>query len=130
MTRNLVIRFVKPEMTAESICADVEHIHQCEVVGLRFELGHAFLSLSSIQSATHARSCFLSRLKYKGTRIEFYPDECDQPLPEASQPMHVSKPTKASKPNQLAHSKGYATTNPFSLLDYSATSEDEDSWWS
>ena len=33
-----------------------------------------------------------SRLKYKGSRIEFYPDECDQPLPPIVK-KHVKRPS-------------------------------------
>ncbi|KAJ9499727.1 hypothetical protein LTR99_000355 [Exophiala xenobiotica] len=79
-TRNLVIRFHKPYMTAESIRDDLEHIHNLEVVSIRFSKEHCFISLNAIPHALTARSCMHSRQKYKCVSIEFYPDECAQPI--------------------------------------------------
>src|SRR6266852_3194342 len=72
VTRNLVIRFPKPDMNVESIKEDLDHIHRLEVVNITFDnAGHAFVSLNSVYQALIARSCMSSRLKYKGTtRIE------------------------------------------------------------
>jgi hypothetical protein len=78
-TRNLVIRFVKPHVTADSLRLDLEHIHRLEIVDIRFENGHAFVSLNNVALALTARNCMHSQAKYKGMRIDFYPDECDQP---------------------------------------------------
>lgn len=92
-SRNLVIRFAKAEMTEESIREDLEHIYRLEVVSVRFEFGHAWVSLNSVQQAVTARSCMSSRFKYKGTRIEFYPDECAELLPPYVKRQPQSQPT-------------------------------------
>ncbi|KIW91859.1 uncharacterized protein Z519_07829 [Cladophialophora bantiana CBS 173.52] len=110
-TRNLVIRYVGPNMTADSIREDLDHIHGLEVVNLFFEDGHAYISLNSIRSALTARNCMLSRLKYKRLKIAFYPDECAQPLPPAS----ISPSQKLSdfRPAGISHQ------NRFEVLDES-----------
>jgi hypothetical protein len=69
-------------MTVESIKEDLGHIHRLEVVSIAFgDASHAFISLNSVSHSLVARSCMSSRLKYRSTRIEFYPDECGQSLP-------------------------------------------------
>lgn len=85
-TRNLVIRFPKPEVTAKVIRDDLEHIHTLEVVDLHFRNGHAWISLNGIKNAITARSCMSSRLRYRGSRIEFWPDECAGPFPSRTKP--------------------------------------------
>ncbi|EXJ58054.1 hypothetical protein A1O7_05477 [Cladophialophora yegresii CBS 114405] len=91
LTRNLVIRFAKEEWTAQSIREDLEHIHQLEIVDSFFRNGHAYLSLNSIQHALTARTCMHSQLKYKKLRIDSWPDDCAQPLPNATikQPQYL-----------------------------------------
>ena len=84
-TRNLVIRNAKADMTRQSICDDLEHIHHLKVVDINVIRDEAYISLNSVQNAISARSCMQSRLKYKACRIEHYPDECDQPLPDVPQ---------------------------------------------
>lgn len=109
-TRNLVIRFVKADMTEESIRDDLEHIYRLEVVSCHFEFGHAWLSLNSIQQAVTARSCMGSRFKYKGCRIEFYPDECAEPLPPYVKRQPQSKPaTLRSKKSTYNFNNKFAT---------------------
>lgn len=80
-TRNIVIRFAKKDMTPETVREDLEHIHRLEVVDIFTTENHIFISTNSIQHAITARHCMQSRLKYKGSRIEFFEDECDQVLP-------------------------------------------------
>ena len=81
-SRNLVIRFPESDMTPESIRDDLEHIHNLEVVDVTMLAGgHLLVSTNDISLAVTARTCMSSRLKYKGSRIEFYPDECCEPLP-------------------------------------------------
>ena len=107
-SRNLVVRFIKPDMTPEDLREDLAHIHRLEVVEVSFDSGHAYISLNSIQQAITARSCMLSRFKYKGTRIEFYPDECDQPLPTIVK-KHVPRPSPV-------HARTWSHRNRFALL--------------
>ena len=101
-TRNIVVRFVKPDISSESIRQDLEHIDRLEVVGITHNDGHAFISLNGVTAAVTAKTCMASRKKYKGARIEFYPDECDQPLPSISkkQPKRP-QPTKAATVSRM-----------------------------
>ncbi|OQV06770.1 hypothetical protein CLAIMM_11297 [Cladophialophora immunda] len=109
-TRNLVIRFVHPELNEDIIRADLDHIHYLEVVDLFFKKGHAYISLNSIRSAITARSCLMSRLKYKRFQIDFHQDDCAQPLPQ--------KPS-ATEPVAFSHK------NPFQLL-FDASEESQE----
>lgn len=84
-TRNLVVRFPRPEITAALILDDLEHIHRLEVLEVHFRDGHAWISLNGIRQSITARSCMLSRLRYRGCRIDFWPDECDQSPPTTRQ---------------------------------------------
>jgi hypothetical protein len=68
-------------MTAETVRRDLEHIHQLEVVDIITTENHIFISTNSIKHAITAKHCMASRLKYKGTKLEFFEDECDQILP-------------------------------------------------
>jgi hypothetical protein len=54
-------------------------------------------------------------LVYKGTRIEYYPDECAEPLP---------RPLKAQNPVPRVPMKPTAIVNQYSLL---STGSDDDS---
>jgi hypothetical protein len=108
-TRNLVVRFAKPSMTPDSIREDLEHIHNLDVVDIKLENGHAYVSTNGISWAVTAKSCMASRLKYKGTRIDFYPDECDEPLPPV-----VKKPRPP--PNQPKKVPSVPHKNRFALL--------------
>lgn len=80
-SRNLVIRFPKPEVTEQIVRDDLEHINTLEIVSVQAIQGHIFISLSGVRQALAARSCMMHRLRYKGSRIEFWPDECAEPFP-------------------------------------------------
>jgi hypothetical protein len=110
-TRNLVVRFVKADMTEDSIREDLEHIYRLEVVSCHFEFGHAWVSLNSVQQAVTARSCMGSRFKYKGCRIEFYPDDCAEPLPPYVKRQPQSRPAKGRRKEPA-----YFSNNRFATL--------------
>lgn len=118
-TRNLVIRFPKSDMNPESVRDDLEHIHLLEVVDISFVEGHLHVSLNDINTAAIARSCMSSRLKYKGSRIEFFPDECSAPLPRI-----VKKAAKPAIPALPA--KTTFNVNRFQMLTIDSSTEDED----
>lgn len=80
-TRNLVLRFPKPGVTEQTVRDDLEHIDLLEIVAIQNTGGHFYISTNSVGSAVTARSCMLHRSRYKGSRIEFYPDECAEPMP-------------------------------------------------
>jgi hypothetical protein len=107
-TRNIVVRFAPKGMTEKTIRDDLEHIHRLEVVNIVTIENHIFISLNGIQWAITARHCMQSRLKYKGTRIEFFEDECDQVLPVIErrifkkQQENVKRPATISMANRFA----------------------------
>ncbi|KAH7127695.1 hypothetical protein EDB81DRAFT_846505 [Dactylonectria macrodidyma] len=79
-TRNLVIHNCDPNHTEESIRDDLEHIHNLVVIHIDFVRGDCFISTNSIHNAMFARTCMMSRVKYRGSRIQWAADECAQPL--------------------------------------------------
>lgn len=85
-TRNVVIRGVRPDITEERLRDDLDHIHNLIVINVLFQHDDAYLSLNSIHNSMFARTCLMSRGTYKGMRIEWYPDECAQPLPKVEYP--------------------------------------------
>ena len=119
-TRNLVIRHIQPDMTSQSIRDDLDHIHNLEVVEINIIYDEAYVSLNSVQFAFTARSCMQSRLKYKNCKIEFYPDECDQPLPQIPY-----KPTKKLDPPKEKAS--HVGLNRFHILAGDEFEDDDES---
>ncbi|KAK3401011.1 hypothetical protein B0T20DRAFT_405775 [Sordaria brevicollis] len=115
-TRNLVIRRCGSKFTEESIREDLDHIHNLAVINVEFTGGHCFISLNAVHIAVYARTCMLSRLKYKTYRIDWVVDECAQPydrLPAPKQPKEPSLP------------KPTAPANRFQLLNLEDDGEDE-----
>ncbi|MCJ1390529.1 hypothetical protein MMC18_003389 [Xylographa bjoerkii] len=99
-SRNLIVRGVHPNITAERIREDLDHIHNLIVIDIHFHQGDAFISLNSVHNSLFARTCMMSRGAYKTARIEWFPDECAQPLPKIQ---HLPKkentaPVKTSNP--------------------------------
>lgn len=113
------MRFAQPNMTADSIREDLDHIHRLEIISIMFEGGHAYISTNSIARAITARTCLLSRFKYKDSRIEFYPDECDQPLPRIAE----KKSTRQTPPSDKAAT--FSRINRYALLA-DPTQDDDD----
>ena len=107
-TRNLVVRFVKPTITAKSILEDLEHIHLLEVVDVTLKDGHAFISTNGINWAVTAKTCMCSRLKYRGQRIEFFPDECEQPLPSIVKKQQQKRESSVNRPASISHLNRFA----------------------
>ncbi|CAG9993321.1 unnamed protein product [Clonostachys byssicola] len=110
-TRNLVIRKCGLNHTVKSIREDLEHIHNLVVLRVEFARGDCHISTNSVTAATFARTCMMSRLKYKGSRIEHDVDECCQPLDQAPF-KRLSRPKPAVKERRPS-----TTTNRFNLLD-------------
>lgn len=98
-TRNILIRFAERNgLTETRIREDMEHICNFVIVDITFRDGHAYMSSNSVHNALFARTCMMSRRSYKGCKIEFYPDECDVPLPVRTQsiPVATKEPRKQS----------------------------------
>lgn len=109
-TRNIVVRgAVERKITADQIRDHLDHIHNLVVIDVKMNNGDAYISTNSINNAGFARTCMMSRLAYKGLRIEHFPDECAVPLP---------KPTvRAQAPTSFPRAKTVATANPYTVLD-------------
>lgn len=115
--RNLLIRPAKAGITPGSICEDLEHIHQLKIVNITAMNDGILVSLNSISHAITARTCMSSRFKYKGTRIEFAPDECNEALPQ-----HNVEESRILKNQHVKPSMGQ---NRFEMLTVD-DAEDED----
>ncbi|KAK6851841.1 hypothetical protein PG990_015026 [Apiospora arundinis] len=98
-TRNMIIRRVDPNHTEDSIRDDLEHIHNLIVIKIEFLGGSCHIKTNSVHNAMFARTCMMSRAKYKGSKIDWDVDECAQPLrveqkPSPPKPQHVPSPKK------------------------------------
>lgn len=119
-TRNIALHNVNPTITESLIRKDLEHIHNLIVVSVNFKDGNAYISTNSVHNALFARSCMMSRFTYKGTRIAFYPDECDEPLPK------VPAPVPAKAENQAPQRKRHPHANRFQLLSLDGAEDEND----
>ncbi|KAI1132940.1 hypothetical protein F5Y10DRAFT_229759 [Nemania abortiva] len=79
-TRNLIIRRCGAHHTEDSVREDLEHIHNLIVVKVEFVGGSCYIKTNSVHNAMFARTCMMSRATYKGSKIEWDIDECDQPF--------------------------------------------------
>ena len=109
-TRNLMIRNVHSSITEDRLREDLDHIHNLIILDITFRHGDAYLQLNSIHNSLFARTCMMSRATYKGLRIEWYPDECAEPLPKLS--FAVKKENRARSPPK----KPNVTVNRFQML--------------
>ncbi|KAG9255193.1 uncharacterized protein F5Z01DRAFT_673149 [Emericellopsis atlantica] len=109
-TRNLVIRAYRHEKSEKAIRDDLDHIHNLVVIKVEFNNGDCYISTNSISAASFAKTCMMSRLKYKGSRIDFAADECAQPLESIPCPI-------ASRPDGAKDFQANANVNRFALLD-------------
>ncbi|KAK4193589.1 hypothetical protein QBC35DRAFT_445930 [Podospora australis] len=121
-TRNLSLAEWDRRHTEEVIRDDLDHICNLSVVKITYDGRICHISLNSVQSALWARSCMMSRLRYKGRTIQFDADECAQPypIPAATKKKETFQPRKASN----------AGANRYQLLhdcgDEEAEEEEED----
>ncbi|EGE78564.1 hypothetical protein BDBG_07091 [Blastomyces gilchristii SLH14081] len=117
-SRNLIIRSVHPNLTESKIRDDLEHIHNLVVIDITFDKGNAYISTNSVHNALFARTCMMSRLAYKGMKIEYYPDECADPLPKVQYvPKKVAPQPPARKPAPM--------TNRFQMLNMDGANDSE-----
>ncbi|VUC26492.1 unnamed protein product [Clonostachys rosea] len=112
-TRNLVIRKCGLNHTMKSIRDDLEHIHNLVVLKVEFASGNCYIGTNSITAAAFARTCMMSRQKYKCSRIEYDIDECCQPLDQEP----FRRPSRAKPPPAVKERRPSTTTNRFNLLD-------------
>ncbi|KAL2146047.1 hypothetical protein VTI28DRAFT_5386 [Corynascus sepedonium] len=118
-SRNLVIQEYDNRHTEEIIREDLDHIHNLVVVKIEFIGGSCYIGLNSVHNAIYARQCMLSRLRYKGKKINFDVDECAQPYPQpALKPRKEAAPPKPKKVFA-------AVPNRFQLLNLDDGDDDE-----
>lgn len=119
-TRNVIIRGITPSITEELIRHHLDHIHNIVVISVSFENGDAYISLNSINNSLFARTCMMSRVTYKGMKIEWYPDQCSQPLPKTQ---YAPKKENAAPPQPK---KVASTMNRFQMLNMDGTEDDSE----
>ncbi|CAI6340333.1 unnamed protein product [Periconia digitata] len=123
-TRNLVVRGAHGKLTADQIRDHLDHIHNLVVVDIYFKDGNAYVFTNSIHNALFAKTCCMSRLLYKGLRIDWHPDECAVPVPRKTKKLDNSLSSVAMK--------SMRTANRYTLLetewDYDSDSEEEGSY--
>ncbi|KAG8530008.1 uncharacterized protein KY384_005490 [Bacidia gigantensis] len=116
-TRNLVIRGVHNNITEERLRDDLDHIHNLVVIEVTFERGDAFIELNSIHNSLFARTCMMSRTGYRGMKIEWYPDECSQPLPKKQS--NFRKENRVPSPSKRLNT----AVNRFQMLGIDGTED-------
>ncbi|KAK2761868.1 RNA recognition motif containing protein [Colletotrichum kahawae] len=118
-TRNLVIRRCDPNLTEEGIRDDLEHIHNLVVVRVSFRGGSCYIGTNSVHNAIFARTCMMSRFKYKGSRIDWDVDECSQTLEKFQYSRAPAQPLSTKTPLD-------PMANRFQLLHLDDDEDDED----
>jgi hypothetical protein len=107
---------------------DLEHIHNLIVISVTINKGDIYISTNSVHNALFARTCMMSRSLYKGLKIDWYPDECANPLPRFQE-------KAAARPPPFPAAKGFAkirktqasNSNLFALLDIDETENNDTS---
>ncbi|CAJ2506055.1 Uu.00g001850.m01.CDS01 [Anthostomella pinea] len=100
-TRNMIIRRCDPKHTEDTIRDDLEHIHNLVVIKVEFIGGSCYIKTNSVHNAMFARTCMMSRATYKGSKIEWDVDECEQPI-EVIQKMPPQPVPQRAPPNKAA----------------------------
>ncbi|KAK1980564.1 hypothetical protein LZ30DRAFT_594568 [Colletotrichum cereale] len=118
-TRNLVVRRCDQSLTKESIRDDLEHIHNLIVIRVIFSGDSCHIGTNSVHNAMFARTCMMSRQKYKRSKIEWDVDECAQPL-EVTQ-THRGQPHVLSSKQPMN-----PMANRFEVLKLDANDGDEE----
>ncbi|KAI8937028.1 hypothetical protein NX059_006248 [Plenodomus lindquistii] len=117
-TRNLVVRGAAAKLTADQIRDHLDHIHNLVVVDINFKNGDAYISTNSVHNALFARTCMMSRTVYKGLRVEYYADECADPLPPRT--------TRVRPPIRYGQMKPMPVVNQYAILGAGSDDESED----
>lgn len=123
-TRNLIIRGVnKARHTEESIREDLDHIHNLVVIKVEFIGNDCHIKTNSVNYALFARTCMMSRGKYRGTKIEYGSDECAQPY-EVDQLSKPQIPQRREAPPLRKGSSNLA--NRFEVLNIDGEESDDE----
>ncbi|KAI0023245.1 hypothetical protein F4780DRAFT_777025 [Xylariomycetidae sp. FL0641] len=128
-TRNLVVRRCDPRLSEDSIRDDLEHIHNLIVIKVHFRGSSCYIKTNSVHNAMYAKTCMQSRLKYKGSKIEWDVDECTQPLEVARKRAPSPQPQPQPHQPQLQRAappkKGLGLQNRFDMLRMDDDDNDE-----
>lgn len=121
-TRNLVIRNAADKgLTEAQVREDMEHIHNLIIIDVTFRGKDAYISTNCCHNALYARTCMMSRSAYKGCKIEFFPDECDVPLPQRTFTPRATTAGATSKRSQKT-----PIANRFGVLNIDGTEANSD----
>ncbi|TAQ86282.1 hypothetical protein B7494_g5405 [Chlorociboria aeruginascens] len=111
-TRNLVIFNRNPKHTEKAIRDDLEHIHNLVIIKVSLNGTNVYISTNSVHNAMFARTCMMSRATYKGSKVEWYEDECAAPLETLERPLRPLKENQSAKKK-----KNTFLMNRFQLLN-------------
>ena len=101
---------------------DLHHIHGLVIVDIDFSKGDMFLSFNAIRLALFARTCLRSQSMYRKCSIEFYADQCAEPLPAVSTRVRSpDKTTHKSRPSLSNRLQSFK--NRFQLLSLDGTED-------
>ncbi|KAB5557955.1 hypothetical protein GE09DRAFT_1117267 [Coniochaeta sp. 2T2.1] len=116
-TRNLVIKGInRARHTEETIREDLDHIHNLIVIKVEFIGGDCHIRTNSLNYALFARTCMMSRGKYRRTKITYGGDECAEPYPHV-EPARLQVPTAHQQRREGPPlGKGSNLSNRFQLL--------------
>jgi hypothetical protein len=122
-SRNLIIRNAASRLTEAKIRDDLDHIHNLVIVEVRFKANDVVIATNSVHNALFARTCMMSRMPYRGLRIDWEPDECASPLTKPGL-ISVAKPAPKNTKSTLL-----VKPNIYDLLemDPAEASSDEES---
>ncbi|KAI9049276.1 hypothetical protein LZ554_007123 [Drepanopeziza brunnea f. sp. 'monogermtubi'] len=107
-TRNIIVQNCSPKFTEKMIRDDLEHIHNLVVIDVAFRGQNCYISTNSVHNSMFSRTCMMSRAIYKGSKIEWGPDECAAPL---------ERPVQFRKQREPSQKKENKPMNRFQLLD-------------
>lgn len=99
----------------------MEHISNLVIIDIEYKQGHAYVYTNSVGYAMFARTCMVSRVMYKGCKVNFFEDECDVALPQY-------KVTPFVPPMAAVKQKAYKPSFPnrFGLLNTEGTEAGSD----
>ncbi|KAI4151816.1 MAG: hypothetical protein LQ340_003272 [Diploschistes diacapsis] len=124
-SRNMIIRRISTDVDEGRIREDLEHIHGLVVIGVSMTQGSAIIRLNAVHLALFARTCMRSRSLYRKSAIEFFPDECAEPLPAmATKARSLESPITKNRASTIHRPESLG--NRFQMLSMDGTEEGSD----
>ncbi|KAI1816817.1 hypothetical protein GGS20DRAFT_583163 [Poronia punctata] len=121
VSRNMIIRRCAAQHTEDSVREDLEHIHNLAVIKVEFVGGSCYIKTNSVHNAMFARTCMMSRAKYKGSKIEWDVDECDRPF----EPTRTTQPHLSQQRRPPVQAAAKKARNRFDMLRLDDEDNDE-----